>query len=148
MIKMKSEKLALAFSAVLLSGSMAMAQTPEDVIKAKFPETAGELAITPGKTTYNKALKARYRELYAQLHDGLDEVEKFKLGGADAEILSVFDLKTLKDMQKAGTIDELEGQLRTEQHKISELMRENEKYGADSAFCVRQLSMFSEFMKQ
>lgn len=148
MIKMKSEKLALAFSAVLLSGSMAMAQTPEDVIKAKFPETAGELAITPGKTTYNKALKTRYRELYAQLHDGIDEVEKFKLGGADAEILSVFDLKTLKDMQKAGTIDELEGQLRNEQHKISDLMRENEKYGADSAFCVRQLSMFSEFMKQ
>ena len=100
MIKMKSEKLALAFSAVLLSGSMAMAQTPEDVIKAKFPETAGELAITPGKTTYNKALKSRYRELYAQMHDGLDEIEKFKLGGADSEVLSVFDLKTLNDMQR------------------------------------------------
>ncbi len=148
MIKMKSEKLALAFSAVLLSGSIAMAQTPEDVIKAKFPETAGELAITPGKTTYNKALKTRYRELYAQMHDGLDEIEKFKLGGADSEVLSVFDLKTLKDMQKAGTIDELEGKLRNEQHKIVELMKEHEKYGADSAFCVRQLSMFSEFIKQ
>ena len=100
MIKMKSEKLALAFSAMLLSGSIAMAQTPEDVIKAKFPETAGELAITPGKTTYNKALKTRYRELYAQMHDGLDEIEKFKLGGADSEVLSVSTLKLLRTCKR------------------------------------------------
>ena len=145
---MKSEKIALAFSALLLSGSMAFGQTPDDVVKAKFPETAGELAITPGTTTYNSALKKRYRELYAQMTDGLDEIEKFKLGGADSEILTIFDLKTLKDMQKAGSIEELEGKIRNERHKIAELMREKEKYGADSAFCVRQLSMFSEFMKQ
>ncbi|MBO7141650.1 MAG: hypothetical protein J6V76_00860 [Bacteroidales bacterium] len=148
MIKMKSEKLALAFSAVLLSGSMAMGQTPDDVVKAIFPETAGELAIVPGKTTYNKAYKARYRELYAQMNDGLEEIEKFKLGGADSELLTIFDLKTLKDMQKAGTIDELEGKIKSERHKIAELMKDQEKFGADSAFCVRQLSMFSEFIKQ
>ena len=148
MIKMKSEKLALAFSAVLLSGSMALAQTPEDVIKAKFPDTAGELAITPGKTTYNEAFRDRYRALYSQMADGLDEIEKFKLGGADSEILTIFDLKTLKDLQKAGTIDELESKLRQERHKIAELMKDKEKMGADPDYCARQLSMFSAFVKQ
>lgn len=148
MIKMKTEKLALTFSALLLTGSMAFGQTPDEVIKAKFPETAGELAITPGQTTYNEALRDRYRALYAQMADGLDEIEKFKLGGADAEILTIFDLKTLKDLQKAGTIDELESQLFKERHKIAEFMKDKEKMGADPDFCARQLSMFTEFMKQ
>ncbi|MCQ2973386.1 MAG: hypothetical protein MJ211_01095 [Bacteroidales bacterium] len=145
MNKIESAKLALAISAVLLSGN-AFGQTPEDVVKAKFPETQGDLKIT-NTTTYNVALKSRYRELYARMATSLEEIEKYKLGGADAEVLEVFDLKTLKDMKNSGALDELESNIKSEQHKIAELMRE-EKYGADSVTCVQNVSMFSSFMKQ
>lgn len=145
MRKIDLAKIALSLSGLLLSG-MAMGQTANDVIKTKFPETAGELAINDG-TQYNPALKVKYRELYSKMGAGLGEIEKFELGGAEAEILEVFDIKTLKDMQKAGSLSDLKSGLLSEQHKISKLMRE-EKYGADSANCIRQLSMYSEYTKQ
>ena len=67
MNKFQIARTALSLSAILVAGSVS-AQSPEDVIKAKFPETAGELAIT-SNTTYNKALKNKYRELYKKIFE-------------------------------------------------------------------------------
>jgi len=146
MRKINLVKIALSLSGLVLSANMAIGQTASDVIKAKFPETTGELAIT-SNTTYNNALKTKYRGLYDKMSVGLSEIEKFEFGGAEADILEVFDIKTLKDMQRAGALGDLKSELRSEQHKIATLMRE-EKYGADSANCIRQLSMFTEYTRQ
>jgi tetratricopeptide (TPR) repeat protein len=146
MIKNKITKIALALSGLLFSGIGAAAQNAGEVISLKFPETAGELAIN-NTTVYKPALKSQYRDLYAKMNAGLAEIDKFEHGGAEAEVLEVFDIKTLKDMQKAGTLTDLKSSLLSEKHKIANLMRE-EKYGADSADCMRMISMFQEYAKQ
>lgn len=148
MIKKRFAKLTGAISLLLISGNLAFAQTnTQDVVKAKYPQTvSGELAISE-KTIYNKALKNQYRDLYQKLQTGIDEIDKFSKGGADAEILSVFELKDLKDLQKSEQLNQLTAALKKEQSKIAHVMRE-EKYGADSAYCIRNLSMYSEFLKQ
>ncbi|MCQ2252850.1 MAG: hypothetical protein MJZ61_05310 [Bacteroidales bacterium] len=146
MNKFQFAKIALCLSAATLSGS-AMAQNADDVIKAKFPEISADLAITDA-TQYNPALKARYRELFSKFSTGLSEIEKVEIIGAnEVPDLEVFDAKTLKDMQKAGSLGDLRAAIHAEQQKISNLMRE-EKYGADSATCIRLLSTFTEFCNQ
>ncbi len=146
MKKNKTAKVALSFLGLLFSCNMAAGQTANDVIAVKFPETKGELAIN-SSTVYKPALKNQYRALYAKMSTGLSEIEKFENGGAEAEVLEVFDIKTLRDMQKAGSLVDLKTSVLSEQHKIATLMRE-EKYGADSANCMRQLSMFQQYTKQ
>lgn len=118
-----------------------------DVIKVKYPETAAGDLVISSNTTYNPKLKQDYRKLYSRLQDGIVEIDKFEKGGADAEILQIFELKDLKDLQKNGTLNELTNGLKAEQNKIAQVMRE-EKYGADSASCIRALSMSGEFFKQ
>lgn len=147
MNKLQFTKLAFGLSALLMAGS-ATAQTADEIVKAKFPEVTGDLAITEN-TQYNKALKDRYRELFYKMSTGLAEIEKVEAIGAASEVpdLEVFDAKTLKDMQKGGQLADLKSALHAEQRKITNLMRD-EKYGADSALCIRNLSMFSEYMKQ
>ncbi len=146
MNKFQIARTALSLSAILVAGSVS-AQSPEDVIKAKFPETAGELAIT-SNTTYNKALKNKYRELYKKMSDGIGEIVTVEhVGVNEMPELQFFDARTLKDMQKAGTLGDLKAAIQNEQHKIANLMRE-EQYGADSAQGIRLLSTFQEFCKQ
>lgn len=147
MNKLQLTKIAFSLSAVLFAGS-ASAQTADDVVKAKFPEVSGDLAISEN-TQYNNALKDRYRELFYKMETGLSEIEKVEAIGAASEVpdLEVFDAKTLKDMQKSGALADLRSSLVQEQRKITKLMRD-EKYGADSALCIRNLSMFTEYMKQ
>ncbi|MCR4558833.1 MAG: hypothetical protein K5685_02000 [Bacteroidales bacterium] len=146
MIKNKFKHFALSLSALLLSGTAAMSQSAGEVISMKFPETTGELAISTS-TVYQPTLKSKYRDLYSKMNTGLSEIEKFEHGGAEAEVLEIFDIKTLKDMQKAGTLADLKSAVLSERHKIANLMRE-EKYGADSADCMRMISMFQEYAKQ
>ena len=146
MIKNRFKHFALSLSALLLSGTAAMSQSAGDVISMKFPETTGELAIST-TTVYQPTLKSKYRDLYAKMNTGLSEIEKFEHGGAEAEVLEIFDIKTLRDMQKAGTLADLKSAVLSERHKIANLMRE-EKYGADSADCMRMISMFQEYAKQ
>jgi len=146
MIKNKMKKIATALLGLALSGTGAMAQNAGDVISAKFPETTGELAIN-NSTVYKPALKNQFRQLYAKMSTGVSEIEKFENGGAETETMEIFDFKTLKDMQKAGTLGDLKSTLLNERHKIANLMRE-EKYGADSADCMRKISMFQEYAKQ
>lgn len=146
MNKYQLTKIALCISAATFAGG-AMAQTADDVIKSKFPEITGDLAISEG-TQYNPSLKARYRELFYKMNNGLSEIEKVEhVGANEIPDLEVFDAKTLKDMQKSGALNDLRAAVLAEQHKISTLMRE-EKYGADSATCIRLMSMFTEYMKQ
>ena len=123
------------------------AQTPDLVFQAKFPALFGALKIDEN-TTYNVALKGQYRDEYARLQLALAEIEKFKLGGADNEILQVFEVKDLKTLQKDNQVDVLMQLIRTEIGKIHKLMYGVEKYGADSIRCVRQLSLYTEFVKQ
>lgn len=146
MKKIQIVKLTLGLSLSLTAGNV-FAQSSSDVIKAKFPEVVGELAITEN-TTYNPALKDKYRALYTKFEDGLSEIDVVEhVGVNEVPELTVFDAKTLKDMQKSGSLDELKAAVKSEQRKIATLMRE-EKYGADSATCIRLVSMFSEYVKQ
>lgn len=137
---------AFSLSALLFAGN-ASAQSAEDIVKAKFPETMGELAITP-TTTYNPALKDKYRELYKKMNKGIEEITTVEhIGVNEMPELQFFDAKTLKDMQKAGTLGDLKNAIRAEQKKMSNLMRE-EQYGADQDNCLRVLSTFQEYCKQ
>lgn len=146
MIKHKLKKIALSFSGLLLAAPVCFGQSAGEVFSAKFPETSGELSIKEN-TVYNPSLKNGYRALFSKLGNGYAEIDKFEHGGAEAEILEIFDIKTLKDMQKAGTLADLKSAVINERHKIAGLMRE-EKYGADSADCMRKISMFQEYAKQ
>lgn len=146
MKKIQIAKVAFGLSALLIAGN-ASAQSAEDIVKAKFPEIAGELAITP-TTTYNPALKVKYRDLYSKMNKGIEEIVTVEhIGVNEMPELQFFDARTLKDMQKAGTLPELKSAIKAEQQKIANLMRE-ETYGADSATCVRVLSTFQEYVKQ
>jgi tetratricopeptide (TPR) repeat protein len=146
MNKLQITTAALSLSALLIAGN-ASAQSAEDIVKAKFPEVAGELAITPS-TTYNPALKVKYRDLYTKMNKGIEEIVTVEhIGVNEMPELQFFDARTLKDMQKAGTLPDLKSAIRAEQQKIANLMRE-EPYGADSATCVRVLSTFQEYVKQ
>ncbi|MBO4772932.1 MAG: hypothetical protein J5595_10385 [Bacteroidales bacterium] len=146
MNKLQTIKAAFGLSALLIAGN-ASAQSAEDIVKAKFPEVAGELAITP-TTTYNPALKMKYRELFTKMNKGIEEITTVEhIGVNEMPELQFFDAKTLKDMQKAGTLPDLKTAIRAEQTKIANLMRE-EQYGADSANCIRLMSTFQEFCKQ
>jgi len=146
MKKIQIAKVAFGLSALLIAGN-ASAQSAEDIVKAKFPEIAGELAITPS-TTYNPALKVKYRDLYSKMNKGIEEIVTVEhIGVNEMPELQFFDARTLKDMQKAGTLPELKSAIKAEQQKIANLMRE-ETYGADSATCVRVLSTFQEYVKQ
>lgn len=146
MKKIQIAKVAFGLSALLIA-SNASAQSAEDIVKAKFPEIAGELAITP-TTTYNPALKVKYRDLYSKMNKGIEEIVTVEhIGVNEMPELQFFDARTLKDMQKAGTLPELKSAIKAEQQKIANLMRE-ETYGADSATCVRVLSTFQEYVKQ
>lgn len=146
MKKIQIAKVAFGLSALLIA-SNASAQSAEDIVKAKFPEIAGELAITP-TTTYNPALKVKYRDLYSKMNKGIEEIVTVEhIGVNEMPELQFFDARTLKDMQKAGTLPELKSAIKAEQQKIANLMRE-ETYGADSATCMRVLSTFQEYVKQ
>ena len=146
MKKIQIAKVTLGLSAMLIAGNVS-AQSAEDIVKAKFPEVAGDLAITP-TTTYNPALKVKYRELFTKMNKGIEEITTVEhIGVNDMPELQFFDAKTLKDMQKAGTLGDLKTAIRAEQQKIANLMRE-EQYGADSATCIRLMSTFAEFAKQ
>ena len=146
MNKLQTIKAAFGLSALLIAGN-ASAQSAEDIVKAKFPEVAGELAITP-TTTYNPALKVKYRELFTKMNKGIEEITTVEhIGVNEMPELQFFDAKTLKDMQKAGTLPDLKTAIKAEQMKIANLMRE-EQYGADSANCIRLMSTFQEFCKQ
>ncbi|MBQ1698826.1 MAG: hypothetical protein II075_13200, partial [Bacteroidales bacterium] len=146
MNKLQITRVAFGLSALLIAGNVS-AQSPEDIVKAKFPETAGELAITPS-TKYNPALRYKYRALFYQLNSGIDEITTVEhIGVNEMPELKYFDAKTLKDMQKAGTLPDLKTAIRAEQNKIANLMRE-EQYGADTATCIRLLSTFQEYVKQ
>ena len=146
MNKLQIIKAAFGLSALLVAGN-ASAQSAEDIVKAKFPEVAGDLAITPS-TTYNPALKMKYRDLFTKMNKGIEEITTVEhIGVNEMPELQFFDAKTLKDMQKAGTLPDLKTAIRAEQQKIANLMRE-EQYGADSATCIRLMSTFAEFAKQ
>lgn len=146
MKKIQIAKVAFGLSALLIAGNVS-AQSAEDIVKAKFPETMGELAITP-TTTYNPALKDKYRELYKKMNKGIEEITTVEhIGVNEMPELQFFDAKTLKDMQKAGTLGDLKTAIRAEQKKIADLMRE-EQYGADQDNCLRVLSTFQEYCKQ
>ena len=146
MNKLQITKVAFGLSALLIAGNVS-AQSAEDVVKAKFPETAGDLAITES-TKYNPALKVKYRELFTKMNKGIEEITTVEhIGVNEMPELQFFDAKTLKDMQKAGTLPDLKNAIRAEQQKIANLMRE-EQYGADSANCIRLMSTFQEFCKQ
>jgi tetratricopeptide (TPR) repeat protein len=146
MNKLQITKVAFGLSALLIAGNVS-AQSAEDVVKAKFPETAGDLAITES-TKYNPALKVKYRELFTKMNKGIEEITTVEhIGVNEMPELQFFDAKTLKDMQKAGTLPDLKNAIRAEQQKIANLMRD-EQYGADSANCIRLMSTFQEFCKQ
>lgn len=137
---------AFGLAALLIAGN-ASAQSAEDIVKAKFPETAGELAITPS-TKYNPALKDKYRALYEKMDKGIEEITTVEhIGVNEMPTLEFFDAKTLKDMQKAGTLPDLKSAINAEKKKIADLMRE-EQYGADLKTCQRLLSTFQEYCKQ
>ena len=72
MNKLQIIKAAFGLSALLVAGN-ASAQSAEDIVKAKFPEVAGDLAITPS-TTYNPALKMKYRDLFTKMNKGIEEI--------------------------------------------------------------------------
>ena len=146
MNKLQIAKAAFGLSALLIAGNVS-AQSAEDIVKAKFPETAGELAITPS-TKYNPALKVKYRALYEKMNKGIEEITTVEhIGVNEMPELQFFDARTLKDMQKAGTLPDLKAAIKAEQKKMADLMRE-EQWGADSASCVRLLSTFQEYCKQ
>ena len=146
MKKIQIAKVAFGLSALLIAGNVS-AQSAEDIVKAKFPEVAGDLAITP-TTKYNPALKKQYRDLYEKMNKGIEEIVTVEhIGVNEMPELQFFDARTLKDMQKAGTLPDLKAAIRAEQKKMADLMRE-EPYGADSASCVRLLSTFQEYVKQ
>lgn len=146
MNKIQIAKLTMGLSAMLIAGN-ASAQTPEDYVKTKFPELAGELAISPA-TTYNPALKNKYRDVFTRMNKGIEEIVTVEhIGVNEMPELQYFDAKTLKDMQKAGTLADLKSAIRAEQQKIAQLMRD-EQFGADSATCIRLMSTFAEFTKQ
>ncbi len=146
MNKLQIAKAAFGLSALLIAGNVS-AQSAEDIVKAKFPETAGELAITPS-TKYNPALKVKYRALYEKMNKGIEEITTVEhVGVNEMPELQFFDARTLKDMQKAGTLPDLKAAIKAEQKKMADLMRE-EQWGADSASCVRLLSTFQEYCKQ
>lgn len=137
---------AFGLAALLIAGN-ASAQSAEDIVKAKFPETAGELAITPS-TKYDPALKDKYRALYEKMDKGIEEITTVEhVGVNEMPTLEFFDAKTLKDMQKAGTLPDLKSAINAEKKKIADLMRE-EQYGADLKTCQRLLSTFQEYCKQ
>ncbi|MCR5454318.1 MAG: hypothetical protein K6F33_04970 [Bacteroidales bacterium] len=146
MKKIQIAKVAIGLSAMLIAGNVS-AQSASDVVMATFPQLAGELAISES-TTYNPALKTKYRDVYSNMDKGIEEIVTVEhIGVNEMPELQFFDAKTLKDMQKAGTLPELKQAIRAEQQKIATLMRE-EKYGADSATCIRLMSTFAEYAKQ
>ena len=98
MKKIQIAKVALGLSALLIAGNVS-AQSAEDIVKAKFPEVAGDLAITP-TTKYNPALKKQYRELYEKMNKGIEEIVTVEhIGVNEMPELQFFDARTLKDMQ-------------------------------------------------
>ncbi len=146
MNRIQFAKVAFGLSAILVSGS-AFAQSADEVLKAKLPEISGDLAISEN-TTYNPALKSRYRELYYKLSKGVGEIERVAaIGASDVTDLEVFDNKSLKDLQKAGGLDDLKGAIHDQQAKIKRLMKA-EKYGCDSLECFQLLTIFDEYCKK
>lgn len=142
--------LKLPFLIILLfaiSGFTLLAQTPQEVLETAFPLIKKDLKIDE-QTKYDKLKKNDYRELYVKLGDATEEIKRFKIVGNESEILTIFELKDLKSLKKDEKLDELTQLIHKQRLAIHNLMFGNEKYGADSVRCIRNLSMFQQFIKQ
>jgi len=117
------------------------------MMKLAFPDLYGDKKIDDN-TTYDASLKDFYRELYAKLQTGFDEISLYQNNGATEENIVIFTYKDLKSLSKAGRLAELSSLIINNQRVISRYFFGKEAYGADSVKCVRNLSLFGEYIKQ
>lgn len=144
---MKRIKISLLTLIFVLIGGGVFSQEIESMMKLAYPDIYGDKKIDEN-TVYNPDLKNFYRELYTKLQDGLNEVYLYANNGATEENIIIFTYKDLKNLSKDEKLDDLSNALIKEQRKLSKYFFGNEKYGADSVKCVRNLSLFTEYVNQ
>lgn len=144
---MKKIKLSLvSLFLIFLSGNI-FAQDIETTLKLAFPDLYGKYKIQE-TSVYDVSQKATYRDLYKKLEDGLKEIYLYENNGATEENVFIFALKDLKSFDKSGKLPELKNAIIDQELNISKYMFGKETYGADSVKCVKQLSLFTEYIKQ
>ncbi len=137
------------FIASIFSSYRSVAQdvTVESMLKIAYPDMYGKYKIE-ATSVYDPATKNQYRELFKKLEEGHAEVVKYQKGGATEDNLLIFNYKEIKSLDKAGKLNDLSTAILTHKRSISTLMFGKEQYGADSLYCLKSLSLFSEYMTQ
>lgn len=145
---MEAKALKLFILIVFFFKGSIFAQTPELIFQSAFSDLYSSLKID-SNTVYDKNLKINYQQLYQKLEIGYTDITNFQQGSTSQSDILVFEVKDLKIISKnESDIVSLKQLIIENQRMISRLFFGYEKYGADSAKCVKYYNIFSEFINQ
>ncbi len=123
------------------------AQTAQDLFKQKFPQLGTTLKLEKGAKV-DKTQTAQYRELYANMKIGLEEIAKRRAGVEVETEYKIFNVKELKEIDKAGQLNELETLLNKSRMEMKIYLKDKTQYGIDSIECIEKLSILKTLKDQ
>lgn len=143
----RMKNLVFVLAAFLFSLTVNAQDGFEEIFKIKYAALLTEFNPDGSKDVNDENID-QFRAQYDRLQDGLEEVEMYKHGGADNELLAIFEMKEFKDIEKENKIADLESLLKKYSDDLKRFLGEKDQYGISKDQCIMTYSNLKQSLKR